>query len=60
MEGAEAYKHPRFCIEVHVPRGGHKLAVLRLHHGATPESAVEVSIDLHFKSVSFNTLFGDI
>ena len=49
MEGGEAYKPPRFCIEVNVARGKRKLAVLRLHHGATPESVVEGTIDLHCK-----------
>ena len=51
MEGGEAYEPPRFCIEVNVPRG---------HHGATPESTVEVTIDLHSKIVGFDQLFGDI
>jgi hypothetical protein len=43
-----------------VPRGGRKLAVLRLHHGATLQSAVEATVDLHCKTVSFNQLFGDV
>ena len=36
MEGGENHESPRCCIEVNVPRGGRKLAVLQLHHGATP------------------------
>jgi hypothetical protein len=32
----------RYCIEVNVPKGGEKIAVLRLYHGATRESAVEL------------------
>ena len=47
MEGGENQEPPRFCIEVNVPRGGRKLAVLRLHHGATLQSAVEATVDLH-------------
>jgi hypothetical protein len=49
MEGGEAYEPPRFCYEVNVARGGQKLAVLRLHRGPTPDSAVEVNVDLHCK-----------
>ena len=44
MEGGENHEPPRFCIEVNVPRGGRKLAVLRLHHGATLQSSVDVNI----------------
>jgi hypothetical protein len=47
-----------FCIEVNVPRGGLKLGVLRLHHGAVLQSAAEATIDLHCKTVCFNQLFG--
>ena len=53
MEGGEAYGAPRFCIEVNVPRVGQKLAVLRLHHGASPDSAVEVTVDLHCKTLYY-------
>ena len=34
MEGGENHEPPRFCFEVDAPRGGRKLAVLRLHYGA--------------------------
>jgi hypothetical protein len=60
MEGGEAYEPPRFCTEVNVARGGWKLAVLWLHHGASPDSVVEVTVDLHCKTMYFNQLFGDI
>ena len=60
MEGSEAYEPPRCCIEVNVARGGRKLTVLRMHHGATADSAVEVNVDLLRKTVYFNQLFGDI
>ena len=49
VEGGEAYELRRVCIEVNVDRGGRKLAVLRQHHGASPDSAVEVTVDLHCK-----------
>ena len=57
MEGFENHEPPRFCIEVIVPRGGWKLAVLRLH-GATLQSAVEATVDIHCKTavlVKINT-----
>jgi hypothetical protein len=60
MEGVENRKPARFCIEVNVPRGGRKLAVLRLHRGATPQSAVEATVDLHCKTVCLNQLYGDV
>jgi hypothetical protein len=60
MEGGENQESLRFRIEVNVPRGGQKLAVLQLHHGATLQSAVEATIDLHCKTVCFNQLFGDV
>ena len=44
MVGGENHEHSRFCIGVSVPRGGRKLAVLRLQHGATLQSAVEAFI----------------
>ena len=44
-------------IIMNVPRGGRKLSFLRLHHGATIQSAVEATVD---KTVCFNQLFGDI
>ena len=44
-----------FCIEVNVARGGRRLAVFLLHHGA-----VEATVDLHCKTVCFNQLFGDV
>ena len=53
MEVGENHEPPRFCIEVRVPRGGRKIAVLRLHHGATLEGAVEATVDLHYKRVCF-------
>ena len=43
MEGGEINEPPRFCIEVNVPRGGWKLAVLWLHHGTTLQSAAEAN-----------------
>ena len=46
MEGGENHEPPKFCIEVNVPRGGWKLAVLWLHNGATPQSAVVATVDL--------------
>ena len=60
MEGGENHEPPRFCIEVNVPRGGRKLAVLRLHHGATLQSAVKATVDLHCKTLCFNKLFGNM
>ena len=59
MEGGENHEPPRFCIEVNVPRGGRKLAVFRLHHGATLQSVVQATVDLHCKTVFFNQLYGD-
>jgi hypothetical protein len=59
-KGGENHKPPRFCIEVNVVRVGRKLAVLRLHHGATLQSAVEATVDLHCKTVCCNQLFGDV
>ena len=52
-KGGENHVPPRFSIEVNVPRGGWKLAVLQLHHGATLQSAVEATIDLHCKQCGF-------
>ena len=49
IEGGENREPPRFCVEVNVARGGWKLAVFRLHHGATLQSAVEATVDLHCK-----------
>jgi hypothetical protein len=60
MEVCENHDLPRFCIEVNVPKGGRKLAILRLHHGATLQSAVEATVDLHCKTVCFNQIFGDV
>jgi hypothetical protein len=48
-----------FFIEVNVYRGGWKIAVLQLFHGATLQSAVEGTVDLHCKTVCFNQLFGE-
>ena len=59
MEGGEKHESPRFFIEVNVPRGW-KLAVLWLHHGATLQSTIEATVDLHCKTVCFNQLFGDM
>ena len=39
MEGGENHEPPRFCLEINVPRGGWKLTVLQLHHGATLQTA---------------------
>ena len=61
MEGRENHETPRFSNEFNVPRGGQKLAVLRLHHGATLQSAIEAIVDLiNYKTVCFNKLFGDV
>ena len=43
-----------------MPRGGQKLAVLRLHHGATLQIAAEATVDLYCKTVCFKQLFGDV
>ena len=51
MEGGKNHEPPRFCIEVNLSRGGWKLGVLRLHHGATLQSAVEATVDLLQNSV---------
>ena len=48
MEGGENYENPRFRIEVNVPRE-QKLAILRLHNGATLQSAAEAPVDLQCK-----------
>jgi hypothetical protein len=48
-----------FSIEVNVSRGGWKLAVLRLHHGATVQSARGCRRPSLQNSV-FNTFFGDV
>lgn len=53
LQGGENHEPRRFCIEVNIPRGGRKLAVLRLHYGATLEGAVEDTVD-HCKTVCFN------
>ena len=58
--GVRNQEPPRFCIEVNVPRGGRKPAVLWLHLGATLQSAVEATVDLHCKRMCFNQLFGDM
>jgi hypothetical protein len=60
MEGGENYKPSRFCAEVNAPRGGWKLAVLRLQHGATLQTDVGATVDLHCKTICFNHLFGDM
>ena len=57
MEGGENHAPPRFCIEVNVPRGGRKLAILWLHHGYTLQSDVEAIVDLHCKIMCFNQLY---
>ena len=54
IKGCENHEPLRFCNEVNVPRGGRKLAVLRLQHGATLQSAVEATVDLHYNTVCFN------
>jgi hypothetical protein len=60
MEVVRTMEPPRFYIEVNVLTGGWKLAVLRLHHGATLQSAVQATVDLLCKMVCFNQLFGDM
>ena len=57
MEEGENQELPRFCIEVNVPRGGQKLAVLWQHH-VTLQHAVEATVD-HCKKC-FNQLFGGV
>ena len=57
MEWGLNHEPLRFCIKVNVPREVRKLAVLRLHHGATLQSAVEATVDLLCKTVCFNQLF---
>ena len=47
---------PRFWIEVNVLRGGWKLAVLRLHHGATLQSAVEAIVEPLCKIVFYSII----
>jgi hypothetical protein len=59
-EGGKNHEPLRFYIEIIVLRGGWKLAVLRLHHGATTQSAVEATVDLLCKTVCFYKLFGDL
>jgi hypothetical protein len=59
MEWGDNHEPPRFCIEVNVPKGRWKIAVLQLHHGATLEDAVEATVDLHCKQC-FNQLFFDV
>ena len=61
MEGGENHEPPRFSIKVNVPRGVYPeedrlLAILRLHHGATLQSAAKAAVD-HCKTVCFNKLF---
>ena len=57
LEVGENHEPPRFCIEVNVPRGGRKLAVLRLRHGAPLQSAVKAAVDLHCKTLcKYNTV----
>ena len=60
MEGEENHESPRFCIEASVHRGGWKLAVLWLHHGATLQSAIEATVYQNCKTVCFNQLYGDM
>jgi hypothetical protein len=59
MEGGENHKIPTFWIEVNVPRGGRKLAVLRLRPGSNLQRAVEATVDLHCKTVCLRQVFGD-
>jgi hypothetical protein len=49
MDGGENHEPARFCIEVNVPRGGRKLAVLRLHYSATLQSSVDATVDFNCK-----------
>jgi hypothetical protein len=60
MNGGENHEPPRFFIEVNVPRERWKKAVLRLHCGAAQKSAVDATVDLHCKTVCFNTFFGEV
>ena len=55
MEAGENHKSPRFCIS-----RGQKLAVIRLHRGATLQSAVEAIVAFHCKTMCFIKLFGDV
>ena len=56
----ENHEPPRFSIEVNLTRGERKLAVLRIHKGATLQNAVVATVDLHCKTLYFNKLFGDM
>ena len=49
-----------FVLKSMYPEEDGQLAVLRLHHGATLQSAVEATVDLYCKTVCFNQLFGDL
>ena len=46
MEDGENHEPPRIYNEVNVPRGG--------WNGATLQSAVEATVELHCKTVCFN------
>jgi hypothetical protein len=50
MKAGENHEPPMFYIEVNVHRGRRKIAVLRLHHGATVEGSVKATVDLHCKT----------
>ena len=60
MEAVTTMSLLSFALKFDVPRGGWKLAVLWLHHGATLQSAVETTVDLHCKTMCFNKLFGGV
>ena len=60
MQGVRTMSLLGFVLKSNIPRGGQKLAVLRLHHGATLQSAVEATVDFHRKTVCLNQLFGDV
>lgn len=60
VEGGEQHAQYMFCIEVNVAREEWKIAVLLVQHGATLQSSVETTVDIHCKTVCFNQVFGDI
>ena len=52
MEGGENHEPPMFCIEVNVPRGGQKLAVLQLHQSGKGGYLVSCTTEcIHLKCV---------
>ena len=51
MEVAELHEPPILYTEVNIARQGRKIAVLRLHHGATVEGAVEIIVECNCKTM---------